>query len=52
MIKAKMGYNIRGFSPFQRKAKEKKVKADSGVDICLECNKTDCKRGYCEKMKR
>ncbi len=42
---------IRGVSPYERKGKEKKVK-DRNESVCLNCDKEECKRGYCEKMKR
>lgn len=53
MVTLKARDYIRGVSPFQEKAKKRKpVKEDPKVDICLECDKEDCKKGYCERMKR
>lgn len=53
MIQPKMRWNIRGVSPFQKKARKTyKRKTDDKVDVCLNCEETDCKRGYCEKFGR
>lgn len=42
---------IRGVSPYETKAKEKKVK-DKNESVCLNCDKEECKRGVCEKFRK
>ena len=37
---------------YMHKTKADKEKIIGNPDVCLNCNKSECKRGWCEKLRR
>ena len=49
-----MRWNIQGVSPYEtrKKTEAKPYSRDGRIDVCLNCKKSDCVKGECEKLQQ